>query len=574
MPATRIALSLLIPLGVSTLLSIATAADSRPSTPRELVTSGVGSFGGGMLVSRVECRNPQFAPLAWASKRAIGGDKLGLQGTLPVPSWLGPAGRGRVVIWGAHEGFFGSGADGKLDNDRLRENLLAWLLDGDQRLGFTNTHGEWLTAGGFSPALNTWLDGANVSHGDVGEALTPEVLAGYDCLVIGNPWGEFTKAENNALKIWVLNGGGLLLLGLGWSWHASHADPTGLSYPVNQLAWRFRCQVLDGTITDPSAPNGDSGQPAFAVRPLGEYAPARVAILRSSAARATREDSVQQLEPPFLRRFYVEPGVDEVKRLAQTFPGDIFIVEGQYMGLQLPTVDWAKLDSPSKMIAILDSAYEAELELVGGANRPYGGAMIWYVAADDPQGAYWFHSGNQIVFKQEAAQEIVDSFNAGWPGWGMLHEQGHNMVITACNNLFVHSGTAEPWCNVFTEWAIHRMGWPEREGSYSAGHAYNAQAQPDFSQLTTDPWILLGCLELIWSKYGWEGMQRFMTQTAQDAAAGKHSQSDAEATAYFVEQLSAAYGRDFAPLIAHWGFSVSDASRAITAQYPPAEIGW
>jgi hypothetical protein len=334
---------------------------------------------------------------------------------------------------------------------------------------------------------------------------------------------------------------------------------------------RLRCKVLDGTITDPAAPNGDSGQPAFSVRPLSEYVPARVQILHAIGAH---QDSAEQWAPANLQRFVVEPQVDEVKQMARSFPNDIFIVEGRHMGLQLPTADWAKLDSPSQMISVLDSAYEVELELVGEANRAYGGAMIWYVAADDPQGEYWFHSGNPIVFKQEAGEEIVNSFNAGWPGWGMLHEQGHNMVITACNDLFVHSGTAEPWCNVFSVWAIQRMGWPEREGSYDAGHAYHAQATPDFRQLTSDPWVLLGCLELVWSKYGWGGMQEFMTHAAQDAAAGKSSPDDAAATAYFVENLSRAYGRDFAPLIAHWGFPVSAASRATTAQYPPAEIGW
>lgn len=551
MPVLRFALSLLLIAAMFAGQPLPAAARPAHPSPRELAIAGVSNFGGGMLISRVECTNPHFTPLAWASPRASGGDKLGLQGTLPVPAWLGIEGRGRVVIWGAHEGFFGAGPDGKLDNDRLRENLLTWLLSGGKRLGFSSSHNEWLTAGVLSPVLSTWLDSAGVSHGDVAEALTPAALARYDCLIIGNPWGEFTRSEQDALASWVRHGGGLLLLGLGWSWHGGHHDPTGQAYPVNQLADCFGCQVLDGTITDPATPSGDSSQPAFTVRPLSEYAPAQVEILRAS-----------------------DTDVDRVQRLAQAQPGDIFIVEGEHMGLQLPTADWAKLESPSKMIGILDGAYETELELVGGKNRAYGGAMIWYVAADDPQGAYWFHSGNPIVFKQAAGEEIVNSFNAGWPGWGMLHEQGHNMVITACNNLFVHSGTAEPWCNVFTVWAIYRRGWPERKGAFDAGHKYHSQAQPDFTQLTSDPWVLLGCLELIWTKYGWDGMQRFMTQTAQDAAAGKTSPNDAAATAYFVEQLSSAYNLDLAPLIAHWGFTVSDASRAVSAHYPPADIPW
>jgi hypothetical protein len=69
-------------------------------------------------------------------------------------------------------------------------------------------------------------------------------------------------------------------------------------------------------------------------------------------------------------------------------------------------------------------------------------------------------------------------------------------------------------------------------------------------------------------------MQRFMTQAATDAAAGVTTADDAARTAYFVEQLSAAYNVDFAPLIVHWGFAVSASSRAITAVYPACDITW
>jgi hypothetical protein len=49
---------------------------------------------------------------------------------------------------------------------------------------------------------------------------------------------------------------------------------------------------------------------------------------------------------------------------------------------------------------------------------------------------------------------------------------------------------------------------------------------------------------------------------------------DAARTAYFVEELSHAYGLDLAPLIAHWGFAVSAESRAATAGYPPPDLTW
>jgi hypothetical protein len=146
------------------------------------------------------------------------------------------------------------------------------------------------------------------------------------------------------------------------------------------------------------------------------------------------------------------------------------------------------------------------------------------------------------------------------------------MVISACGNLFVHSGTSEAWCNVFTTWTFDQFGWSERVGSFDEGHTYHAQAAPDFSHMTSNPWVLLGCLELIWSRYGWEGMHRFLSKAALDTKNGVRTEGNAEKTAYWVENMSAAYELDFAELIAHWGFPVSDESRVFTARYPKPEI--
>lgn len=79
-------------------------------------------------------------------------------------------------------------------------------------------------------------------------------------------------------------------------------------------------------------------------------------------------------------------------------------------------------------------------------------------------------------------------------------------------------------------------------------------------------------LELIWNKYGWDGMQRFLIQAADDTSNGFTNNTDEEKTAYWVENMSKAYGVDFSDLISHWGFSVSEESRVITSVYPKAEI--
>jgi len=59
-------------------------------------------------------------------------------------------------------------------------------------------------------------------------------LAQVGIVVIPNSWGPFTPAEVNAITSFVNSGGGLLAVGLGWSW--PHKLET---YPMNQLLKPF-----------------------------------------------------------------------------------------------------------------------------------------------------------------------------------------------------------------------------------------------------------------------------------------------------------------------------------------------
>jgi hypothetical protein len=271
--------------------------------------------------------------------------------------------------------------------------------------------------------------------------------------------------------------------------------------------------------------------------------------------------------------------VNQVKTLGPSSPDTLYVIQGAHMGLNLPPDDWASLDDPAAAISALDGLYAAELELAGNVNPPFGGDEVWAIPIDDPDGAYWMHSGNPIVFKQEAGQaEILARLNdEGQPGWGLGHEQGHNMHNESCGNLFVPDGTAEVWCNVFNVYSYLQNGWSwsEQMGDiFAKGHAYHTQASPDFDELLADPFVMLGCLELVWSQYGWDGMQAFFTKAATDSAAGVAAGDSAARTAYMVEQLSAAYELDLAHLFVHWGFTVSAATAAATAAYPDANIPW
>ena len=524
---------------------------SLPS-PHDVITAGCSEISGGMLPSRADRRKNYLEPVCWAGPVATGGDKLGLQGTLPVPGWAGCFGAGRASVWCGHGSFWASASDGQLDNNRVRQQWLSWLLGGGKRLGFSRTHGEGESAATLDAGiLGPWLSAQGVDFDDINQPLTDEVLAGYDALFIGNSWDDMPENEQTAVVDFVRGGGGLIVLSLGWAYYSYNDDPQGDDVLVNQLGRVFGWWSMPGIINDPDAPNGLPSQPSYAIHPLGEFTPARVVVLK---------DGVDD--------------IDSVKLLAASAPGDIYIIEGQYTGLQLPTAKWAELHDPSGALDIMEQMFATEMQLAGGAT-PYGAEPTWFISKYDPDGAYWMHSGNPIVYKQEAAGEVLGAFNdEGECGWGFAHENGHNMVIDACGNLFVHSGTAEPWCNVFNVYAREQLGWPERSGSYDAGWAYHAQASPSFSELTSDAWILLGCLQLVWDKYGWDGMQAFFTQAGADHGSGMNAGDDAARTAYFVEQLSHAYQLDFAPLLTHWGFPVTDTSRAITDVYPDADIPW
>jgi hypothetical protein len=506
-------------------------------------------------MSRVEADPARYVPLVWASAEATGGDRRGLAGTLPSPGYLGLVGAGRVVAWAGHEGAFGGEGDGREDNDAFRERLLTWLLDGGTRIGFGSAHGEWLRLDGFSPAVRARLEARGLQLAELPGTLDAAALAGVDVLVVGNPWGDLSPEEIEAVATWVEGGGAALVLGLGWSWRGNNDDPAADRYPVQRLGRRLGFEVMDGAIFDPGAPAGTADLPAYDVRPLSTYDPLEVVVLRAAEADVSR-----------------------VAALAEARPDALYVIEGAHMGLSLPNADWAELVDPIGAVEALDRIYTAELALTGGANPPFGGDMVWILGVDAPDAPWWMHSGNPIIYQAAAARaEIIPRLNAeGHPGWGLAHEHGHNMHISACGDLFVPSQTVEVWPNVFGLYSYRENGWdfaPQMGADlFDRGHAYHASPAPDFAQLAADPFILLGCFDVLIGRYGWEGMGRFLTTAATEAAAGARGGDDAARLAYLVEGLSVAYGVDLAPVFEHWGFAVTAGTRAATGALPAADL--
>lgn len=522
---------------------------------QEGIVAGLNQIQFNLNMTQVTADRDRYVPLAWGSPEALGAGREGLAGSLPAPGFLGLVGAGRVVAWAGHEGAFGGGDDGVDDNDAFRTRVLTWLLGGGTRVGFSAGHGEWLRADGLSPAVRASLEAGGASIAPLDGTLDAAALANVDVLVAGNPWGEVSDAEIEAVGAWVEGGGAALVLGLGWSWPTDAADPRGERYPVRRLGARLGFQVTGGSIFDPAAPGGTPDAPAYTLRSAREWTPLEIVVLRAA-----------------------ETDVSQVGALAAGNPDALYVIEGEHMGLSVPTEDWALLNDPVGALDAFDRLYEAEVALVGGVNPPFGGDIVWMVGADAPDAPWWMHSGNPIVFQAAAARsEIIDRLNAeGHPGWGIAHEQGHNMHIGSCGDLFVPGVMTEVWPNIFGLYSYAQNGWDytAQMGAdlFQRGHDHFAQANPDPAALESDPFILLGCLEMILTRYGWEGMQRFVTQAATERAAGREAGDDTARIAYLVEGLSTAYGVDFAPVIAHWGLPVSDASRAVTSAFPAAEL--
>ncbi len=70
-------------------------------------------------------------------------------------------------------------------------------------------------------------------------------------LIVGNDWQGFDSKEINAIEQFVKGGGGILGVGLGWSWRQPRPDAPQRpmdQYPMNQLFSRFGATWTDKAI--------------------------------------------------------------------------------------------------------------------------------------------------------------------------------------------------------------------------------------------------------------------------------------------------------------------------------------
>ena len=131
----------------------------------------------------------------------------------------------------AHEGFFLDKDINLGDNLVFATNAVNWLCPAGRKSMLISTgHREWAFPGNMFTFTNKAIsNGYSVTFPAGG--LTSANLAGIGLVVIGNAWGDISQTELDALAAHLQNGGGILAMGLGWSWTGNPND-----YPMNKVA--------------------------------------------------------------------------------------------------------------------------------------------------------------------------------------------------------------------------------------------------------------------------------------------------------------------------------------------------
>lgn len=186
----------------------------------------------------------------------------GDEDTSPVPSVVAMAsgiGNGRVLALG-HEGFLVDDYLNLFDNKRFGNNIIDWLdKQGKSKVMFTTGHGEFLGWGLNAFANELESRGYNITR--YSEVLNSSILLDIGVILIGHAWSVVTQSEIEVIKNFVADGGGLFLIGLGWSYLGYVTNATLDNYPMNLIGEIFGIRWIDGYISDPT--NNYDGQPIF-----------------------------------------------------------------------------------------------------------------------------------------------------------------------------------------------------------------------------------------------------------------------------------------------------------------------
>jgi len=222
------------------------------STDLSSVVSGVSS------ICAVGVPGPLFA-LNSTPVPIVAGD----EDTTPFPSIVAMAsslGSGRVIALG-HDGFLTNEALGLFDNKLFGDNVVGWLDKlSRKKVLVTTGHSEWYGGSNFND-FKSELENHGYTVTRSPATITSSALSDVGVVLIGNAWGTIFQSEIDALRDFVASGGGLFIIGLGWSWEPYNPGSTLDDYPMNKLGAIFGIRWIDGYISDPT--NNYNGQPVF-----------------------------------------------------------------------------------------------------------------------------------------------------------------------------------------------------------------------------------------------------------------------------------------------------------------------
>ena len=184
-------------------------------------------------------------------------DTTGVPSTVVMAS---ESGIGQVVALG-HDGFLTNEALELFDNKQFGNNVIDWLDKfGTGRVLLTTGHSEWYGGDNFNN-FKAELESRGYNVTRFSGILAPSVLLDVGVVLIGNAWGDVLDSEIDALTDFVTNGGGLFLMGLGWSWEPYNPGSTLDDYPMNRIAEVYGIRWINGGISDPT--DNYEGQPIF-----------------------------------------------------------------------------------------------------------------------------------------------------------------------------------------------------------------------------------------------------------------------------------------------------------------------
>jgi GEVED domain/CARDB/HYR domain len=146
----------------------------------------------------------------------------------------------------AHEGFFIDSDINLANNIVFATNAINWLSPvGKKSIIISSLHQEWANPTNLTTFANRAIsNGYTITYSN--GAFTAANLTGVGVVVIGNAWGTITQAELDLLATHLQNGGGILAMGLGWSWGGNAND-----YPMNKVAALAGQRFIQGTNPSP-----------------------------------------------------------------------------------------------------------------------------------------------------------------------------------------------------------------------------------------------------------------------------------------------------------------------------------